>query len=149
MIEDAQHRIVAWHVDPTIMAQPGVGERRQPASGLTVVGDNGLAREVAAGHHEYVRSRRVADKSEEQPMYGRIGKHDPEIGRVRRDVSSQLHSPVGASLQQDHGAPRIGQQAPLGVAEQGQPRRRASGSATMIANGLSRGPSACTHATAV
>ena len=87
------------------MAQPGVGERRQPASGLTVIGDNGLAREVAAGHHEYARARWVADKSEEQPMHGRIGKHDPEIGRVRRDVSSQLHSPVGASLQQQPAFP--------------------------------------------
>ena len=38
-------------------------------SGLAVVGDDGLAREVAAGHHEYVRARRVAGKPEEQPMY--------------------------------------------------------------------------------
>ena len=98
--------------------QPGVGERRQPASGFAVVGNDGLARQVAAGHHEYPRSRRVASESEEQPMHGRIRKHDPEIGRVRRDVSSQLHGPIGAPRQQDHGTPRIGQQAPLGVTEQ-------------------------------
>ena len=50
---DPDHRVVAGHVDRPVVPEPGVGETGQPGQGLVVVGDDRLAGQVAAGHHQH------------------------------------------------------------------------------------------------
>ena len=66
------------------MREPGVGEaRRASARACRVVGDDRLAGEVAAGHHQHPRAGRVAGQPEQQVVHRRVGEHDADVGVVR------------------------------------------------------------------
>ena len=78
----------------------------EPDAGRGVVGDDRLAGEVAAGHHQHPRAGRVARQPEQQVVHRCVGEHHADVGVAGGDRGRQRC--VGPPRQQDHRAPRIG-----------------------------------------
>jgi len=116
--DDAGDRVVAGHVDPTVVGQPDVDERCKPHHRLIVIGDDRLPRGVARGHHEDVGAWGVCVDPEEQGVDRRVGQHHPKVRVARSDGGGELPGDrLGPDGQQDNGAPDAGQQRPLRVAD--------------------------------
>ena len=91
---------------------------------LVVVGDDRLAGQVAAGHHQDVGARRVAGQAEQQVVHGRVGSITPRSAlpgatRGRADVVAE--SPGAAARS---GRPRPVEQAAPRPSESSTSRSR-------------------------
>lgn len=104
-----------------VVGEPGVGEPRQPGQRLGVVGDDGLARAVPAGHHEDGGTRRITGQTEQQPVHRRVREHEAEVGAARCDPRRDLLARPRPPPQQDHRLARSEQQIPLRRTGMGQP----------------------------
>lgn len=98
-VADPHHRVVARDVDRAVVGQPGVGERGEPDQRLGVVGDDRLAREVAAGQHQQPGAGRVAGQAEQQVVQRRVGQHHAQVRAARRDLLGEPRParPAGAA----------------------------------------------------
>ena len=92
-----------------------------------IVGDDGFAGQVAAGHHQRRRAGRVPGQPEEQVVDRGVGQHHPEVGGVRGDVGGHAQRRSRRGRQQDHGSARVGEQSLLGLGDDHQLTRRRPG----------------------
>lgn len=71
-------------MDPPVVPQPGIDQRREYGQRVAVVGDDRLARQIGRRHHQRVRARVVVTDPEEQNVQRRVGKQQPEVGTAGR-----------------------------------------------------------------
>ena len=86
-VDQADHRVVARHMDRPVVTDPCIGDAPQPLPSVRVLEADRLVGEVAARHHEDLR-RRVSirdsgHRSKEQMVQRRIREHHADQ-RVRR-----------------------------------------------------------------
>ncbi len=121
-MERAHHAVVATDDDVAVVHQEGVGDTRQPRTGLIVARHQRLAARIRAGHHQYQRLRstlpaRIRRPSggleEQQVVQWRVRQHDAEPGQARRD-SGQHRVHTGLLAQKDDRPLGRGQHRPFG-----------------------------------
>ncbi len=108
------------------------------STGLVVVGDDRLAGEVAARHHQHPRAGRIAGQAEQQVVHRRVGEHHAEVGTVGRDrVGQPQRRFARAGQQHDRSARSSSSSARSAASSVGERARRSRGRRTITANGLS------------
>ena len=111
------------------VADDEIGDRREAAARLVVVGDQRFAAEIGAGGDEREIVGRMAPRGEvgfagervhDQPLQRRIGEHQPDFGEAGRDARRE-----DAATAREHDRPlaRFEQRA-LRLADLGETRPR-------------------------
>ncbi|KAF5054784.1 hypothetical protein DSECCO2_384550 [anaerobic digester metagenome] len=112
----ADHGVVAADEDVAVVQEEGVGDGPEPAQGLAVAQADGLGAHVARGHDQGRRpGRRCGQLLEEHVVQRRVGQHDAQKVRVRRQPRRE--SGAAAALGQDDGPLASRQETLLAVRE--------------------------------
>ncbi len=124
-VDNSSHRIVGPDDDRPPMGHDQVGDALKPPLGVLVGRDQRLAAGIGAGRHEREVGRLIAPRSEvgragkrvqHEPVQRRIGEHQPDVGKVRRNARREQ---TPAPREHDR-ARALGKQRALGRTELGK-----------------------------
>ena len=131
-------------MDGAVVHQPGVGQSVEAGECLGVVGDDGLACAVPAGHDEDGGTGRITGQSEEQPVHGGVRQHHAEVGAAGCDTGRHVGGGRGpVTPQQYDGLARPEEQLPFRLADLGEPLDRFQGVRPARRRVCRRGSCAC------
>jgi hypothetical protein len=118
-VDDADHRVVARHVDRPVVVERRVAECRKTRRGIVFGEADGLVGAVGTGEHQRVGHLGIGsgDRREQQVMDRRIRQHQAQQRAAGCDGISDRS--VGASAQQHDRPSGAGEHGGLGVADMG------------------------------
>ena len=125
MVDHPEDGVVAGHLDRSVVLEPAVGEGLEAHPGVLIIGDDRLAGQIAAGHHQDAGPRRVTGQAEQEPVHRRVGQHHAELAGGRRDGAGDRGA--GAARREDDGPLPRREQSPGRVVELDQLQGRLGG----------------------